>query len=137
MFNFDKTRLHDSFVHYKIKSRILLAITFLKKNSVKLCLHLSYIAQNSFHFDEIFHRKFKTPILVLLKKFRETLFISTLQSTKCRTPFILERFFTEKSNSQFWFCMLLRRHLVAILGNIETKITLPLCQQQCQQTLGS
>ena len=25
---------------------------------MKLCLHLSYIAQNSFHFDEIFHRKF-------------------------------------------------------------------------------
>ena len=31
---------------------------------MKLCLHLSYIAQNSFHFDEIFHRKVKIPILV-------------------------------------------------------------------------
>ena len=31
---------------------------------MKLCLHLSYIAQNSFHFDEIFHRKLKIPILV-------------------------------------------------------------------------
>ena len=30
---------------------------------MKLCLHLSYIAQNSFHFDEIFHRNFKIPIL--------------------------------------------------------------------------
>ena len=28
------------------------------KNSVKVCLHLRYIAQNYFHFDEIFHRKF-------------------------------------------------------------------------------
>ena len=54
---------------------------------MKLCLHLSYIAQISFHFDEIFHRKFKLPILV---------------------------------------CILLRRHLVSILGNVETKITLPL-----------
>ena len=36
----------------------------LKKNSVKVCWHLSYLAQNSFHFDEIFHRKFKIPILV-------------------------------------------------------------------------
>ena len=25
---------------------------------MKLCLHLSYIEQNSFHFNEIFHRKF-------------------------------------------------------------------------------
>ena len=49
------------------------------KKFVKLCLHLSYIVQNSFHFDEIFHMKFKLPILVYL---------------------------------------LLRRHLVAILGNI-------------------
>ena len=31
---------------------------------MKLCLHLSYIAQNSFHFDKIFHRKFKIPISV-------------------------------------------------------------------------
>ena len=38
---------------------------FLLKNSVKLCLRLSYIVQNSFHFDEIFHIKFKLPILVL------------------------------------------------------------------------
>ena len=37
---------------------------FLLKNSVKLCLRLSYIVQNSFHFDEIFHIKFKLPILV-------------------------------------------------------------------------
>ena len=49
------------------------------KKLVKLCLHLGYIVKNSFHFDEIFHIKFKLPILV---------------------------------------CMLLRRHLVAILGNI-------------------
>ena len=33
------------------------------KKFVKLCLHLSYVEQKSFHFDEIFHRKFKTPIL--------------------------------------------------------------------------
>ena len=31
---------------------------------MKLCLHLTYLAQISFHFDEIFHRKFKIPILV-------------------------------------------------------------------------
>ena len=34
------------------------------KKFVELCLHLSYIAHNSFHFDEIFHIKFKLPILV-------------------------------------------------------------------------
>ena len=34
------------------------------KNSAKLCLHLSYIVQNSFHFDEIFNRKVKLSILV-------------------------------------------------------------------------
>ena len=33
-------------------------ISLLKK-FVKLCLHLSNIVQNSFHFDEIFHIKFK------------------------------------------------------------------------------
>ena len=27
------------------------------KKFVKVCLHLSYIVQNSFHFDEIFHKK--------------------------------------------------------------------------------
>ena len=29
------------------------------KKFVKVCLHLSYIVQNSFHFDEIFYRKFQ------------------------------------------------------------------------------
>ena len=52
------------------------------KNSVKLCFRLSYIVQNSFHFDEIFHRKFQIPILVLLTKFRETLFTSKLHSAE-------------------------------------------------------
>ena len=52
------------------------------KNSVKLCFHLSYIVQNSFHFDEIFHRKFQIPILVLSKKFCETLFTSKLHSAE-------------------------------------------------------
>ena len=41
----------------KLKSRNLRLKIF-----VKVCLHLSYIARNSFHFDEIFHRKFKIPI---------------------------------------------------------------------------
>ena len=36
--------------------------TKMMKKIVKLCLHSSYIAQNSFPFDEIFHRKFKIPI---------------------------------------------------------------------------
>ena len=27
------------------------------KNFVKLCLHLGYLVQNTFHFDEIFHYK--------------------------------------------------------------------------------
>ena len=36
------------------------------KKFVKLCLHLSYIVQNSFHFDEIFHMKFKIPILLFM-----------------------------------------------------------------------
>ena len=57
-----------------------------RKKIVKLCLHLSYIVQISFHFDEIFHVKFKFPILL---------------------------------------CMILRRHLVSILGNISTKIDHP------------
>ena len=52
---------------------------------MKFWLHLTYIAQNSFHFDEIFHRKFKIPISI---------------------------------------CVALRRHLVAILGNIGTTIDL-------------
>ena len=39
------------------KGRILLTKKIMKK-FVKLCLHSSYTAQNSFHFDEIFHRKF-------------------------------------------------------------------------------
>ena len=34
---------------------------FMKK-LVKLCLHLDYIVQNSFHFDEIFEINFKLPI---------------------------------------------------------------------------
>ena len=34
------------------------------KKLVKLCLHLDYIVQNSFHFDEIFFMEnFKNPIL--------------------------------------------------------------------------
>ena len=45
-------------VTHKIKNRILLTRIFFEKNSVKVCLHLSYIAQNSFYFDEIFNRKF-------------------------------------------------------------------------------
>ena len=54
---------------------------------MKLCLHLRYKAQISFHFDEIFHKKFQIPILA---------------------------------------CVVLRRHLVAILGIFGTKIDLPL-----------
>ena len=34
---------------------------------MKLCLHLNYIVQNSFHFDEIFDRKFKIPILICME----------------------------------------------------------------------
>ena len=34
------------------------------KKFVKLCLHSSYIVQNSFHFDEIFHKKNHEKILV-------------------------------------------------------------------------
>ena len=41
------------------------------KKLVKLCLHLGYIVQNSFHFDEIFfHGKFqnfKIPILAIFQ----------------------------------------------------------------------
>ena len=61
------------------------------KNLVKLCLHLGYQAQNSFHFDDIF---------------------------------FMENF----KNSKFKFCQFLnyRRHLTVILGNIGTKIDLPL-----------
>ena len=42
---------------------------FFLKKIVKICLHLSYISQNSFHFYEIFHRKFKKiPILGFIEK---------------------------------------------------------------------
>ena len=34
--------------------------------NVQFYLHLSYIVQISFHFDEIFHRKFKIPILAMV-----------------------------------------------------------------------
>ena len=45
------------------KSRKLRILS--RKKFVKLCVHLSYIAQTSFHFDETFHRNFKIPIVVL------------------------------------------------------------------------
>ena len=37
------------------------------KKFVKLCLHSSYKVQNSFHFDEIFHRKFENSEFCLQK----------------------------------------------------------------------
>ena len=55
------------------KSNFTNQIFFLKKFRETLFISMLH----SFHFDEIFHRKFKT-ILVLLKKFRETLFTSKL-----------------------------------------------------------
>ena len=70
----------------KIKSRILLTIIFFWKNSVKLCLHLSYIAQNSFHFDEIFHRKFKIPISVCVSLRRHLVAILGIFGTKIDLP---------------------------------------------------
>ena len=61
------------------------------KKFVKLCLHLGYIVQNSFHFDDIF---------------------------------FMENFKTSKF--QFQPFLNYRRHLTGILGNIGTKIDLPL-----------
>ena len=51
-----------------------------KKKLVRFCLHSSYITQNFFHFDEMFTESSKLQFLVLLKKFRQTLFTSTLHS---------------------------------------------------------
>ena len=93
---------------------------------MKLYLHISYIAQNSFHFDEIFHRKFKLPILVLLKKFVKALFTSKLHRAELELLSFLTRFLTENSKFQFWFCVLLRWHLVSILDTFGTNIDLPL-----------
>ena len=36
------------------------------KKIVKLCLHLSYIVLNTFHFDEIFTENFKVTILAFV-----------------------------------------------------------------------
>ena len=36
------------------------------KKFVKLCLHLGYIVQDSFHFDEIFQINFQFPLLVCM-----------------------------------------------------------------------
>ena len=58
-------------------------------------------AQNSFHFDDIFHRKFQIPILVLLKKFRETLF--TFNLSNADLPSIWRDFLLKIPNSNFGF----------------------------------
>ena len=59
----------QSFDNYK-KGEFYIAKKILKK-FVKLCLHLGYIGQNLFHFDEIFfHGKFqnfKIPILAIFQ----------------------------------------------------------------------
>ena len=52
------------YFYYKIENS-----TFTIEKFVKLCLHKSYTVQNYFHFDEIFDRKFKIPILICLAIF--------------------------------------------------------------------
>ena len=69
------------------------------KKFVKLCLHSSYTMQNSFHFDEIFHKK------IIMQKFSWKFVY--VQATHYRTPFILTRFCTE--NTKF--------HLTPSSGN--------------------
>ena len=63
------------FDNYTKKGEFYIEKKIMKK-FVKLCLHLSYIVQNSFHFDEIFHKKKNH------EKIRESLFTFKLHSTE-------------------------------------------------------
>ena len=79
---------------------------------MKLCLHLSYIAQNSFHFDEIFHRKFKISISVcvalrrhlvaILGTFGAKIDLSLLKKANSRLSLLICS--KRNSNTQFSFC---------------------------------
>ena len=65
-----------------VEARSMLALKKIMKKFVKLCLHSSYIVQNSFHFDEIFHKKNHEKILVKVC-LRSSY---TLQNTMMRKP---------------------------------------------------
>ena len=65
--SFNLTNFLTKKIFYKIH-KIENSNFYLRQISVKLCLHLSYIEQNSFHFDEIFHIRFKIPILQKSRK---------------------------------------------------------------------
>ena len=80
------------------------------KKFVKLCLHLSYALQNSFHFDEIFHKKKNH------EKICESLFTFKLHTTELLS-FWLD--FAQKIQNSIW------RHLAVISGTIGTKVDLP------------
>ena len=67
---------------------------------VKLCLHLSYITQNSFHFDEIFHRKLKIPILVCVLFRRHLMSILDTFGTKIDLPLKRSRETLEEDGSE-------------------------------------
>ena len=94
------------------------------KKFVKLCLHLAFIVQNSFHFDEIFHIKFKIPILQ--KSLKNSSNFVYIFSYIVQNSFHFDEIFHIKFKLPILFCMLLIWHLVAILSTIETKIDLPL-----------
>ena len=88
---------------------------FFGKNSAKLCLHLSYIAQNSFHFDEFFLRKFGKFQFWFYRK--NSVKLCLLLSYMAQNSFHFDEIFHRKFNIPISVCVVLRRHLVAILGS--------------------
>ena len=81
------------------------------KKFAKLCLHLSYIAQKSFHFDEIFHIKFK--ITILQKSLKNSSNFVYIFSYIVQNSFHIDEIFHIKFKLPILYCMLLKRHLVA------------------------
>ena len=78
----------DGVLIFTHKGKILLTRKIMKK-IVKFCLHLSYKVQNSFHFDEIFHIKFKLPILVCMSLRRHLVAILGSFGTKITRSLLL------------------------------------------------
>ena len=95
----EKTRQHERSSALCSLNVNKVSRNFFWKKSVKLCLYLSFIAQNSFHFDEIFHRKFKIPILICVTLRRHLVAILGIFAVlKLIFPYRVNQFFENNNN---------------------------------------